>query len=77
MKTWRILTLTVTVIAVVAPLLSGFTTWLPPAMRQGVLAMAPPVAAAFVLVAYFNWRGRLRDEIVDNDRRDDELATAA
>ena len=77
MKTWRILTLTITVIAVVAPLLSGFATWLPPAVRQGVVALAPPVAAAFLLVTYFNWRGRLRNQIVDDNRRDDELARAA
>ena len=76
MKIWRILTLTIAAIAVVAPLLAGFTNWLQSAVRQGVVALTPPVAAAFLLVMYFNWRGRLRNQIVDNDRRD-ELARAA
>lgn len=77
MKMWRILTLTVTVIAVVAPLLAGVTARLPQAWRQGVVVLASPVAAAFVLVAYFTWRGRLRNQIVDAGRREDALARAA
>jgi hypothetical protein len=39
-------------------------------------ALVPPMAAAFVLVAYFNWRERLRNHMLGDHVRD-ELASAA
>ena len=44
MKVWRILTLTMVLVIVGAPLVAGFMNWLPPAVRAGVLSLAPPAA---------------------------------
>ena len=77
MKVWRILTLTMVLVIVGAPLVAGFMNWLPPAVRAGVLSLVPPMAAALVLVLYFNWRARVKRRILGDARRDEELATAA
>jgi hypothetical protein len=77
MKTWRILTLTIMLVSIGAPLVAGFTNWLAPAVQNGVLALAPAVAAAVVFVAYLNWRARLKRQIVVDARPCDEWATAA
>ena len=50
MKVWRILTLTMVLLIVGAPLVAGFMNSLPPAVRAGVLSLAPPMAAALALV---------------------------
>ena len=77
MKVWRILTLTLVLLIVGAPLVAGFMNWLAPAVRAGVLSLAPPIAAALVLVRYFNWRARARSRILGEGGRDQELPTAA
>ena len=64
MKIWRILTLTIVLASVGAPLIAEFTTWLAPAVRTGLLALAPAAAAGVVLVLYFNWRARLKSHIL-------------
>jgi hypothetical protein len=33
-------------------------------LQTGVVVLVPVVAAAFALVAYFNWRDRLKSRIV-------------
>ena len=77
MKVWRILTLTMVLVIIGAPLAAGFMNWLAPAVRAGVLSLALPMAAALVLVLYFNWRARVKRRILGDARRDEELATAA
>jgi hypothetical protein len=77
MKVWRILTLTTVLVIVGAPLVAGLMTWLGPAVRAGLLSLAPPAAAAFALVLYFNWRARLKNRMLGDAKRDQELATAA
>ena len=77
MKVWRILTLTMVLVIIGAPLAAGFMNLLAPAVRAGVLSLAPPMAAALVLVLYFNWRARVKRRILGDARRDEELATAA
>ena len=77
MKVWRILTLTMVLVIVGAPLVMAFINWLPPAVRAGVLSLAPPAAAAVALVLYCNWRVRVKRRILGDARRDEELATAA
>ena len=77
MKMWRIVTLTIVVVSIGAPFGAGFATWLGPAVRAGLLALAPPVAAALLLVLYFNWRARLKSRILGNAPRDEEFAAAA
>lgn len=77
MKIWRILTLTIVLVSIGAPLVGEFTTWLPEAVRSAVLALAPAMAAAVVIVLYFNWRARLKSHILADTRPHDELATAA
>ena len=59
MKMWKILTLGIAVVSIGAPLVAGFSRWLSPAVKAGVFALAPPVAAAVVLVGYLNWRAKL------------------
>ena len=76
MKMWRILTLTIVLVSISAPLLERFTTWLTPSIGTRLLALAPPVAMALVLVLYFEWRARLKRRIVA-DERHDELSRAA
>ena len=75
MKVWRILTLTMVLVIIGAPLVAGFMNWLPPAVRAGVLSLAPPMAAALVLVLYFNWRARVKRRILGDARRDQELSS--
>ena len=77
MKVWRILTLTAVLVIIGAPLVGGFMNWLAPAVRAGLLLLAPPAAAALALVLYFNWRARLKSRILGDAKRDQELATAA
>ena len=77
MKIWKIVTLTIIVASIATPLVAGLTTWLPPAIRTVVLALAPPAAVAIVLVAYFEWRAKLKSEMLADDRRDDEPVRAA
>jgi hypothetical protein len=76
MKSWRIVTLSVVLVGIIAPVLAEFTTWFPPAVRDGLIAIAPPLAAALALVLYFNWRTRFRDQI-RGDAGDNDLARAA
>ena len=76
MKMWRILTLTIVLVTISAPLVVGFTTWLAPSVSTRLFALAPPVAMALVLVLYFEWRARLERRIVA-DERHDELSRAA
>ena len=77
MKTWKILTLAIALVGIGAPLAAGFTTWLSPAVKAGVLALAPPVALAVVLVGYFSWRAKFKRRILAEDQHDDALAKAA
>lgn len=77
MKVWRILTLTLVLLIFGAPLAAGFMNWLAPAVRAGMLSLAPPAAAALAPVLYFNWRARLKRRILGDAKRDQELATAA
>jgi hypothetical protein len=65
------------VVIVGAPLVAGFVNSLAPAVRAGLLSLAPPAAAALALVLYFNWRARLKSRILGAAERDQELATAA
>ena len=62
MKTWRILTLTIVLVWIGAPLVDGFMPWLVPALWTGVMALAP-ATAALALVLYFHWRARLKIRI--------------
>lgn len=77
MKVWRILTLTTVLVIIGAPLVAGFMNWVAPAVRAGLLSLAPPAATALALVLYFNWRARLKSRILDDAKRDQELSTAA
>jgi len=77
MKTWRILTLTMVLLIIGAPIVAGFMNWLPPAVWAGVLSLAPPMAAALVLVLCFDWRARVKSRILGDAGRDQELATTA
>ena len=76
-KVWRILTLTMVLVIIGAPLVAGFMNLLAPAVRAGILSLAPPAAAALVLVLYFNWRARVKSRILGDAGRGQELATAA
>ena len=76
MKMWRILTLAIVLVIVSAPLIARFTTWIAPATGTVLFALALPVAVAFVLVLYFNWRVGLKSRILAESRAD-ELASAA
>ena len=77
MKMWNILTLAIALVGIGAPLVAGFTTWLSPAVKAGVLALAPPAAMAVVLVGYFNWRAKWTRRILADDEHDDTLLRAA
>jgi len=77
MKVWKIFTLTAVVLMLAEVVLARFMTWLPGAIPIGLLALLPPVALALALVAYFDWRGRLKSRIVDEDGGDEEPACAA
>ena len=76
MKMWRILTIAIVLVIVSAPLIARFTTWIAPATRTVLFALASPVAVAFVLVLYFNWRAKLKSHTL-RENRADELAAAA
>jgi urea transporter len=76
MKTWKILTLAIVLASVAAPLVARFTTWLSPAVKAGVFAVAPPLTVAVALVLYFNWRAKLKRQALAQDDRD-ELVRAA
>ena len=76
MKTWRFVTLAIVLLSIGASLVAGLTTWLAPALREGVLVLTPTVAAALVLVLYFNWRAGLRSRILSDARQNDELTMA-
>jgi hypothetical protein len=58
MKSWRIVTLSIVLVGIIAPVRAEFTTWVPPSVRDGLIEIAPPVGAALALVLYFNWRTR-------------------
>ena len=77
MKMWRIVTLAIVFVSIAVPVLAAFTTWLPPAIRTAVFAVAPPVAVAFLLVVYFNWRAKLKSRVVAGEEREEELLTPA
>ena len=77
MKIWRVLTLTMVLLSIGASLVARLTTWLAPTVRAGVSALVPPATAALVLVLYFNWRARLKSQILTDARSEQELATAA
>jgi hypothetical protein len=77
MKLWRILTLTIVLVSVGAPLVAGFTIWLPATVRTAVVVLAPPMGAAVLLVVYFTWRARLKSHTLTDSRPHDELAAAA
>ena len=77
MTLWKVVTLVLALAGIGAPLVVGsITTWLTPAVKAVVFALAPPVAVAVVLVAYFNWRARFKHRIL-SDERHDELVRAA
>ena len=72
MKVWKVVTLAMVFVSLAEVVLARLTTWLPPAVQTGVLALAPPVALALILVAYFDWRARLKSRIVADNGRDEE-----
>ena len=76
MKMWRILTVAIALAIATGPLIARFTTWMAPATRTVLFALASPVAVAFVLVLYFNWRAKLKSH-TPRENRADELAAAA
>ena len=77
MKIWKTVTLATVLIGISASILAAFTTSFALATPTAVFAVAAPVAAALVLVLYFNWRAKLKSQILGNDSRDDDLARAA
>ena len=77
MKVWTFLTLTMVLLIVGASLVAGFMNWLSPAVRAGVLSLAPPMATALALILYFEWRARIRRRILGEVERDEELSSAA
>ena len=64
MRTWKIFTLTAVVLMLAEVTFARFATWLSPAIQAGLLALVPLAALALVLVAYFEWRDRLKRRIV-------------
>ena len=77
MKMWKILTMTIVLVSIGAPFVAGFASWLPRGVRALVVELALPAAVALALVVYFDWRARLKSRILNDARRDDELATAS
>ena len=77
MKMWRVLTLTIVLVWIGAPVLDGVMTWLAPVLWAALVAVAPPVTAAVALVLYFHWRTRLKSRFLRDAHRDEELATTA
>ena len=74
MRIRKMVTLTLVLVSISAPLAGGFTAWLTATALSRVFPPAALAAAAVVVVEYFNWRAKLRRQILDDDRRDDELA---
>ena len=66
MKMWRLVTLTIVLVWAGVPLIDKFMTWLTPTVWAGVVAVAPPVAAAVALVLYFHWRARLKSRFLSD-----------
>ena len=77
MKMWRVLTMTIVFVWIGMPVLDRLLTWLAPAVWAGVVALAPPAAAALALVVYFHWRARLKSRLVEEAPRDQAMAAAA
>jgi hypothetical protein len=73
---WKVVTLAVVFVSLAEVVLARLTTWLPLAIQTGVLAVAPPVALALILVAYFEWRAGLKRRIVADNGGDEEPAHA-
>jgi hypothetical protein len=76
MKMWKILTMAIVLAIATGPLIARFTTWIAPATRTVLFALAPPAVVAFVFVFYFNWRAKLKSHTL-RENRADELAAAA
>jgi len=69
MTLWKVVTLVLVVAAIGARLVAGSSaTWFWPAVRTVVLSLAPPLAMAIVLVAYFDWRARFKHRILEPSR---------
>jgi hypothetical protein len=68
MKIWSFVTLMVVLVSVGGALAAVLWAWLAPAARAALPALAPPLAAALLLVLYFNWRVRLKNQILAGDR---------
>ena len=77
LKVWRIFTLTAIALVLAEVAFERFLTWLPPAVQTGLVAVALPVAVALLLVAYFDWRRRMKDRIVGSDQRREDWSAAA
>ena len=78
MTLWKVVTLVLVVAAIGALLVAGSAaTWLWPAVKTVALSLAPPLAMAIVLVAYFDWRARFKHRILEHERQDEELVRAA
>jgi hypothetical protein len=77
MKVWPIVTLTMVLVIIGAPIVAGVMNWLAPAVRAGVSSLVPPMAAALALVLYLNWRAKLMSRILDEAGGGQEVTTAA
>ena len=75
MQVWRIVTLSMMLMLIVGPFVPALAAWLPTA--TGVLAIAVLAVAAYGLVEYFEWRGRLKSRSMADQGRDDGFAMAA
>jgi hypothetical protein len=71
------LTLTMVLVSMSAPLVVGVMNSLGPAVRAGVLSLAPPMAMALALVLYFEWRARIKRRMLGEIERDQELSSVA
>ena len=71
------LTLTMVLVIMGAPLVAGLMNSLAPAVRAGVLSLAPPMATALALVLYLEWRARIKRRILGGVERDHELSSVA
>ena len=77
MKIWKILTLMIVLVSVAVPLVAGLKAWVAPVVWAGALALTPPLAAAIVLIVFFEWRAKLRRDVLAANKREDALANAA
>lgn len=75
MRAWRITTSAMVLMVVAGPFVPALTTWSPTSV--GVLIVAALAIVAYGLVAYFDWRMRLKLRGVVDEQRDDELRLAA